>query len=98
MFHGLRNFLVSNLQPLNLKLIEDKYCYWQAQVLFFVGALELEDHLTGLIFCTNPFVFTNDELGANNVKQLNVKYSIWKKYKDCEVEHQEVYACTPSQC
>lgn len=50
-----RVMLSTNLQAISPKLIKGNYRFWRSQVLFAVGAHELEDHLTGLDPCPSPF-------------------------------------------
>lgn len=39
------------VQVINPKLIEEKYRYQYAQVLYIVGAYELDEHITNVATC-----------------------------------------------
>lgn len=81
-----RVMLSTNLQAISPKLIKGNYRFWRSQVLFAVGAHELENHLTGLDPCPSPFI--NEKIedsdanfsGSTLFKKVpNPNYTIWKR-------------------
>lgn len=63
-----------------MKLTKENYRHWRAQVLHFVSAYNLEEHLTGLIPCPSPFVAEKSSDGLSKVKKINELYFIWKRF------------------
>ncbi|XP_031256999.1 uncharacterized protein LOC116114999 [Pistacia vera] len=71
----------SNTLPvINPKLTRDNHRFWKSQILFAVGAHDLEDHLTRLISCPTPFIRVQSAGPTFEVvKKPNPEFHLWKK-------------------
>lgn len=72
-------FSISTLQAMNSKLLEENYCYWCAQTLYYVGAHDLEEYLIKLDQCPLPFKMVQNESMSSTIKKTNPQYAIWIK-------------------
>ncbi|XP_031284203.1 uncharacterized protein LOC116142926 [Pistacia vera] len=74
-FNLTSSAISSSLQVINPKLTLDNYKFWCSQVLFAVGAHELEDHLTGLVPYPTPLIPSNFD-SSKDIADGQNKYEI----------------------
>ncbi|KAL5794665.1 hypothetical protein ACOSP7_003259 [Xanthoceras sorbifolium] len=78
-YSSLTKTLNSNVP---MKLDKSNYIYWKTQVMPAIGALDLEDYISGSAVIPEPYIDVHTDIEGERTliqKQVNPAYSHWKK-------------------